>query len=106
MTVAGSQRARSRGLALNLCILLASASLSAPSASLAQDEHLSANTDDVLASLMVCSYNAAGEFTGAERARPGEMSGDPVKTGQGGDQAWRWVVVGKDAAACPARIPT
>ena len=98
---------RKPGRLAGLAAILSIVSLAAPSAGFAQDDppHLSANSDDVLASLMVCSYNDAGEFTGADSARPGEMSGDPVKTGQGGDQAWRWVVVGKDAAACPRHIP-
>jgi hypothetical protein len=56
-------------------------------------------------SLIACSYNEAGEFTGADSANPGEKAGDPVKTGDGGAAAWRWVVEAKDGTGCPRHIP-
>jgi hypothetical protein len=52
-------------------------------------------------SLIACSYNAAGDFTGADSANPGEQAGDPVKTDSG---AWRQVIVGADGNACARHI--
>lgn len=57
-------------------------------------------------SLIACSYNAAGDYTGADTPNPGEQAGPPVQVAQGGDNAWRWVVAAKDGTECPRHIPS
>ncbi|MBS0521494.1 MAG: hypothetical protein JSR90_22545 [Proteobacteria bacterium] len=51
-------------------------------------------------SLIACSYNAAGSYTGADSANPGESAGGPVRT----DDGWRQVIDGADGRSCPRQV--
>ncbi|HEY5070509.1 MAG TPA: hypothetical protein VII63_00615 [Caulobacteraceae bacterium] len=57
-------------------------------------------------SLIACSYNQAGDYTGADSANPGEQAGGPTRTAESGDSAWRLVIVAADGTACPRHIQT
>ena len=56
-------------------------------------------------SLIACSYDEAGRYTGADTANPGEQPGPPVQTGSAGDDAWRLVIEAQDGTACPRELP-
>jgi len=52
-----------------------------------------------------CWYNEHAAFTGGDGGPPIASVGKVEKTGQSGDHAYSYVILAKDASACPKELP-